>query len=272
VDNSPAELGFNVAAGNRIYLSLQVENADLGWQFPEVQLNNAYVTLVSANGSIFIYELLALENLPSSSQLSVYLNYQQLDANLNVTRTLSLYDTASYAVNGVNPLVITNSVLVDAVTCNGGSSQSSSSSETSQSSSTSSASSSSPAVICEAQAGLDTGNANLGFGIVQGQNVYMSLQLRNADYTSPIQISLPNADVFEVFSSGGKRIFQVSAQQHIPGSANFEFNYSYQQAITNQSVWRDVAVFDTVTGAINGIFPLTSSNNLLIDASNCGQQ
>lgn len=263
-----------MAAGNRVYLSLQVQNADLGWQFPEVQLNNAYVTLVSTNGSTFIYEVLALENLPSTSLTSIYLNYQQLNANLNVTRTIGIYETITSAVNGANPLATTLTTLVDTASCNGNSSSTTNSSSTATQSSgatTSSASSSSPTVVCETQAGVDKGTASLGFGVLQGQNVFLSLQLRNANYTSTIQISLPEADVVEVFNSGGKRIFQVSALQNIPAVANFQLNYGFQQTIANQNVWRDVAIHDTITGAINGIFPLSTSSSLLVDAASCVQ-
>ena len=228
-------------------------------------MNNAYITLVSANGSTFIYEVLAIENLPASSLLSINLNYQQLDANLNVVRDIGVYETPTYAFNGVNHLVSTTSVLVDTAACSG----TSSSAITSSSSVASSSSSSSPSIICETQTGADTGTANLGFGIMAGHNVYLSLQLRNADYASPIQVNLENADVMEIFASSTKRIFQVSALQTIPSSANVHFNYGYQQLDANQSVWRDVAIHDTATNAVYGSFPLSVSNTQLVDATHC---
>ncbi len=270
-DSTPAELGFSVAAGNRAYLSLQLQNAAFsGWEFPQIHLNNGYAYLVSANGSTFIYEVVAVENLPADTPLIVNLSYQQFDANQNVIRDIGVYDTLTNAFNNYRMASVAT-VLVDTAECSGSSSSASSNSSDSSSSVTSSSSSSSPSVICEAQTGADAGTANLGFGMMAGQNFYMSLQVRNADYTSPIQVSLENAIVYEVFGAGNRRIFQVSAQQNIPSSTNFQFDYGYQQVIANQSVWRDVAVHDNISFAINGILPLTVSNTLLVDASNCAQ-
>lgn len=247
-------------------MSLQLHNATFGSQAPEVSLNNAFVTLISVAGSTFIYEVLATDNLLSASHIAVSLSYQQLDANQSVTRDLGIYDTLTNAFNGVNRLVSINNTLVDATAC-GGSSSSAASSSSATDSSTSSSSSST--ISCLVQTGVDTGTANLGFGIIAGQTYFLSLQLRNADYISPIQVSLEDADVMEIFASGTKRIFQVSALQNIPSSANLQFNYGYQQLIANQSVWRDFAIYETVTSAVHDAFPLVSSNTLLIDAANC---
>lgn len=273
-DSTPAELGFSVPAGNRVYLSLQLQNAAFsGWEFPQIHLNNGYAYLVSANGSTFIYEVVAVENLPSNTPLFVNLSYEQFDANQNVVRDIGVYDTLTNAFNNYRLASVTT-VLVDTATCSGNSSStSSSSSEASNSSDSSSSatSSSSPSVICEAQAGADVGTARVDVGIMADQRFYMSLEVRNANYTSPIQVNLENAIVYEVFAVGNRRIFEVSPQQNIPSSAHFQFDYGYQQVIANQSVWRNVAVHDTASNAVNGAWALSSSNTLLIDASNCVQ-
>lgn len=118
VDSSSPTLGFGLTSGTHGFLVIKLSNADFVSPATQVSLTNATVVLASSSSAKVIFDITATDNLPSSTTLDVSFGFQQLNAASAVTREISLYTSASNAINEVGPLSSSTTQIIGPANCN----------------------------------------------------------------------------------------------------------------------------------------------------------
>ncbi len=109
-------LGFGTASDMVFFLSVDLNNGKLIGT-PSVSVPNASLTLAQNNNFRAIFQVNTTVQLSSATAISVSVDYQQQDASIMVSRSVTIYDTLTRAIN--SSLALSGSSdIIESHTCN----------------------------------------------------------------------------------------------------------------------------------------------------------